>query len=178
MNPLRLSLEPLHHRGLYCIAVRGRMDSFGDKVIRAFPGRQYSKTHGCWYIPFTVEALSLLTQKLSACQPVDVLQAFDHSPASEEIKLKIIQFPLPEGYHEQLIRKRYSEATVRTYESQMRSFLSYIHPKKIQDISDGLIKDFQEHLVSKRKVSISTQNTAFQHNKPYAHHDELVQDKT
>lgn len=172
MQASRLQLEPLWHRSNYCIAVRGPLNYLAGKVIRNFPHRQYSKTNSCWYVPYSPDALTSLSEKLSGCQPVDVIKVFESSDASaaSETKLKIVQFPLPEGYHESLILKRYSQATVGTYESQMRSFLSYIHPRTLADISDDLIKDYGYYLANTKKVSRSTQNTAVNAIKFYLEH--------
>ncbi|MBS1978512.1 MAG: site-specific integrase [Bacteroidetes bacterium] len=78
----------------------------------------------------------------------------------EEEEEKVRPLELPERYHEQLIRVRYSPATVRTYESQFRAFLEYIKPETIDAISDDLIKQYLEYIITKRRVSVSTQNTA------------------
>ncbi len=172
MQASQLELEPLHHRGVSCIAIRGRLTPSADTVVRSFPQRQFSKTHGCWYVPYAKAALTLLMEKLSVCQPVMVRGFSDFLPQE---KINIIQPALPDGYHEHLIRIRYSPATVKTYESQMRNFLSFIHPRTIQDISDEMIKKFLEYLVVTRKVSISTQNTAINAIKFYlerVHHGE------
>ena len=170
MESPRLQLEPLWHRSNYCIAVHGRLNPPADKVIRNFPHRKYSKTNSCWYVPYSPEVLGSLNQKLSCCQPVDVPKAFESSEAVPENKLTIVKFPLPEEYHESLIRKRYSQATVATYESQMRAFLSYIHPKTLADISDDLIKEYEYYLADTKKVSCSTQNTAVNAIKFYLEH--------
>jgi site-specific recombinase XerD len=55
---------------------------------------------------------------------------------------------------------RYSDSTRITYETQMRQFMEYIHPRKIEDISKALIDEYMIYLVEDRGVSVSTQNTA------------------
>lgn len=150
-----MRLEPLTHRGNYCIAIRGSMNSSAGMVIRAFQGRQFTITHGCWYVPYGETTLLLLTQQLSKCQPVDVSEDFPTATKPSPLAIS-----LPVGYHECLIRIRYSEATVKTYESQMRKFLEWILPKTIADISEVLINQYQVYLAGTKKVSISTQNTA------------------
>lgn len=155
-----IQLEPMWHRGNHCIAIRGRVHPGADKVIRAFPGRQFSKTHGCWYVLYADGVLKELRQQLAAWQPVEISEDFEQGAEQTENEIKIIQFPLPEGYHECLVRVRYSEATVKTYESQMRKFLAWLHPRTLTDLSDAIINDYQLYLASVKKVSISTQNTA------------------
>ena len=129
-------------------------------MIRAFPHRQFSSTHACWYVTYSEEVLRELSRKISECQTVGISADFKHDGVHSEGEVKIIQFPLPEGYHETLVRVRYSEATVKTYESQMRKFLGWIHPRTSADITKVLIDDYQLYLASVKKISISTQNTA------------------
>jgi len=136
------------------------MGSEVDRAIRMFPGRKYSKTHGCWYVVYADEVLDQLRRELSKWQEVDVA-IFPHvSTAKAEHEVKLIQFPLPDGYHDCLVRVRYSEATVKTYESQFRTFLAWLHPGKLNDLTDEIIRKYMVYLAGNRRVSISTQNTA------------------
>ncbi|HRI78380.1 MAG TPA: site-specific integrase [Cyclobacteriaceae bacterium] len=131
-----------------------------DRVVRAFPGRQFSRTQSCWYVVYSEKALEDLYRKLTEYQSVEISEGFKSRFRDSESQVKIQSFPLPEGYHDMLIRVRYSEATVKTYESQMRNFLGWIHPRTAAEINEALINAYQLYLAEKRKVSISTQNTA------------------
>lgn len=87
----------------------------------------------------------------------------------------ITSLQLSEGYHEMLVRVRYSEATVKTQESQLRLFLAWLHPRLIQDITEANINDYLLFVTEVKKVSISTQNTAINAIKFYlekVHHGE------
>lgn len=166
-------LEPLSHREQSCIAVVGRLGSAAYNVLKAFPGRSYSKTHGCWYIVFEPDALLQLAERLGACQRVEISERFPKGKGSTEKVGEMIA--LPDGYHECLVRVRYSEATVKTYESQLRLFLGWLRPRTLNDLTDAIINDYQLYLASVRKVSISTQNTAINAIKFYlekVHHGE------
>ncbi len=168
-----IHLEPLIHRDLNCIAIVGHLGSAADKVIRSFPGRNYSKTHGCWYVEFEMETLARLSDQLGVCQRVAVSEKLKSWGGSEVQKVNVIG--LPEGYHESLVRIRYSVATVKTYESQLRLFLSWLFPRTLDDLTDAIINDYQLYLTETRKVSASTQNTAINAIKYYlekVHHGE------
>ena len=166
----RLSLEPLIHRKSFCIAVRGRLLPAADKIIRSFPHRQFSASNSCWYVVYTPERLRLLGEQLTPCQPIDISLNFERNNPANDSKLTILNFPLPAGYHETLVEMRYSPATMKTYESQMRAFLSFIHPKTAADITEKLIKNYEFYLVDTKKVSNSTQNTAVNAIKFYLEH--------
>src|SRR6185295_12242944 len=114
-----IRLEPLLHRGNHCIAIRGRLNPLAEKVVRAFPNRQFSRTQSCWYVVYSEKVLEELGRNLIGCQSVEISEAFKPGCRNEKSLVKIISIALPEGYHEMLIRVRYSEATVKTYESQM-----------------------------------------------------------
>lgn len=149
-----LRLEIREHRGSKCVMVLGRIGDAAYRVIKSFPGRLYSKTHGCWYIPYSAEGMALLKKRLEVpsvvVSPQDIQQL-------KQTKRGIV---LPEGYHDQLIRVRYSPATVGTYESQMRKFLEWLQPRGIEALNDEVINKYQLYLAADRRVSISTQNTA------------------
>lgn len=147
-----LQLEVCEHRGQKCVMIRGKLTDAAYRLVKAFPGRLYSKTHGCWYIPYSAEGLASLTAQLQPSVPRAPLRDTSDKTTSEMV--------LPEGYHEQLIRVRYSPATVSTYESQMRKFMEWMHPRTLDSLDEDLINKYLLHLAADRRVSISTQNTA------------------
>jgi len=154
-----IELSPLWHRGIYCIAIRNRLPSMANIIVRSFPGRRYSKTNGCWYVEYSPASLDLLFQSLSEVCLVRIPIPFDDK------KNTVYQLPknkaaLPDGYSECLIRMRYSENTRVTYENQMRQFMEFMTPYGISGITKELVDQYMIFLIEKRKVSVSTQNTA------------------
>lgn len=151
-------LTPLWHRGMYCIAIRHLNDHAGA-LVRNFPNRLYSKSNHCWYVRYSPATLDLLQQTLGMDSLVTMPLPFHEqsNPAHLPVKAKV---DLPEGYRECLIRLRYSDSTRVTYEQQMRLFMEYIQPRTIHEVTKALIDDYMMHLVDKRGVSVSTQNTA------------------
>ncbi len=146
-------LQPLSHRDQSCIAIVGSLTAGAYQAINSFPGRRYSRTHGCWYVPYDASALDSLAQQIGRFQGVDVSEKFRSSTLGSVIAL-------PEGYHEQLIRLRYSESTSENYESQFRQFMKWLAPRTLSDLNDEVIKGYLFHLANDRKIGISTQNTA------------------
>ncbi|HNR72839.1 MAG TPA: site-specific integrase [Cyclobacteriaceae bacterium] len=152
MKPVELT--PLWHRDMHCIAIRN-LSNEANRIVRNFPGRKYSKTHGCWYVAYAPATLDLLYQRLSEVEMVCMPRLFEGKGGP-----LLKSLPLPAGYRECLVRLRYSESTIKNYESQMRLFLAYIDPKPITEITRDTIDAYMVYLVEERRVSVSTQNTA------------------
>ena len=152
-------MVPLWHRDIFCIAIRGKFGSQANQIIRNFPNRLYSKTHGCWYVKHSPANLDLLFQCLSGVTSVAVPVAFDEHKQTVPVPTRKMT-PLPNGYSECLIRMRYSESTRITYENQMRLFVEFIQPQSIYEITKETVDRYMGYLVETRKVSVSTQNTA------------------
>lgn len=151
-------LTPLWHRGQYCIAIRN-LNGQAGMLVRNFPNRLYSKTNGCWYVPYSPATLDLLQQTLLTVGEVKMPLPF-HEEIKAELALVKAKAPLPDGYRECLVRLRYSNSTRITYENQMRLFMEYIHPRTVNDLTKAMVDEYLMHLVEKRGVSVSTQNTA------------------
>lgn len=148
-------LEILEHRGKKRVAIRGRLSQQADALIREFPGRQFSRTHSCWYVDYEAEVVRKLHALLSEVQYVNLSSELNEAGDQASVLMA-----LPDGYHECLVRVRYSQATASNYESQMRAFINWLHPRKLCDITTEVIHAYLVYLVSVRKVSVSTQNTA------------------
>jgi site-specific recombinase XerD len=73
---------------------------------------------------------------------------------------QIIGIEIPEEYVNLLIRRRYSENTIRVYSSLFEEFINFYPDKAPKDITESDIRKYQDYLVKKRKISTSTQNQA------------------
>ncbi len=168
-------LEPLEHRGQRCLAIRGLMDTSVYQKVRRLKDIKYSRTHRCWYASYSEANIVLLKRELNADIPAVESR---RSSVGDTIVPVITNLPLPPGYHDLLLERRYSEATVRTYEGQLRKFLSHIFPFRLDDVDEGQIKAYLRHLVTDQQVSISTQNTAINAIKFYFEHVQRGERKT
>lgn len=54
------NLSPLDHRGATHIKVEIANNEQCKNLVRQVPGRKWSKTHSCWYVPYTTEAFRQL----------------------------------------------------------------------------------------------------------------------
>lgn len=145
----QLRLELMEHRGGLYLAIRGWMETKAYDAVKAIPGTRYSATHKCWLVPSSDEATGKLIRLLRCYHEVDL---------PSQLTSPLIQ--LPDGYHEHLVRVRYSEATIDTYESQLRQFIAWLQPRTLNDLNDRVIEEYLLFIADEKASSISTQNTA------------------
>ena len=65
---------------------------------------------------------------------------------------------LPSGYLEKLIQKRYSQNTIKTYTSYMRSFVEEFSDKNLESVTAKEINAYILRLIKTRGISSSQQN--------------------
>lgn len=167
-------LKPLLHRGKQCIAIQGKPDAEALRKIRMLPGRLFSITHRCWYLPYKKENLSMITDALKA-HPVNMESNFFTGVFLDGNNDPV---QLPQEFSELLTRLRYSEATRRNYETQLKLFIQFLAPQPLEEVSEGDIHRYLLHLVKKRKVSLPTQNQAINAIKFYLEHVKQGERKT
>jgi integrase/recombinase XerD len=165
-----IQLEPLLHREKQCIAIFGKLENQALAVVRSLKGRSYSVTHHCWYILYSPSSLTMIYDQLKTVADVVIKHPFYPAFVQPPEKSIYQSIALPSGYHEMLIRKRYSDGTRKAYEFNLLAFLRFISPKKIEDIYEHDIHSYLFYLVEKRKISLSSQNQAVNAIKFYLEH--------
>lgn len=153
-------LEPLFHRGARCIAIKGRYGREVLSQIKQLPHVRYSSTHRCFYIPFDDEVVGYLRKGLAALDDIQDMSAENQLEPETASPPHVPDIDLPPAYGDQLVRRRYSDATRINYEAQFRAFLAYIYPKTSEEFTEDDIHRYLIFLVQDRKVSYSTQNVA------------------
>ena len=128
--------------------------------------KELSKSIGCrwsvskrsWYIFKSNENIRLIQQvfKDKAELHFSKIGSISKKAKTKDRTLKEV----PEEYKDLLIRKRYSPNTLKVYTNMFQTFLNYYFEKEIEDITEDDIRKYQDYLVQKKKVSISTQNQA------------------
>ncbi len=161
-----INLETVSHRSQACIAIRGKLTKALYNIVYNFPGRQYSSTLRCFYVPYTQQNLEALQKAL---KPYAEIQIKEDEKISCQIS-RLVQICVPIEYTEKLQRMRYSKATFDNYVIQFRKFLEHIHPKVATDIEEKDIRDYLLYMIDKKKVSLSTQNQAINAIKFYLEH--------
>jgi len=160
MNSLLLTLEPVWHENHLFIAVRGKLQKESFRIVNNWAGRKYSATHQCYLILYESSELTKLKISLSNFAEV-VATGWSKGPGEVlSDALTRAWVTVPACYSEALSIMRYSDATIKNYESQFKTFLSFIYPKTCEAIDEHDIHRFLHYLVESRRVSISTQNQA------------------
>lgn len=147
------------------------------EIIKTFPGRRWNKESRYWYIPRCDFNLSTFINHLDTLASIDysALEAFDngvylslpephsateghkHTKKFEE-SIETPKIELPTEYLEMLIRKRYSQNTVKTYVSCFRSFMLEFIDKKLDSITAQEINDYISKLIHTKGITSSQQN--------------------
>lgn len=151
IKPVRqvaIRLEPLEHRRMLCIAIRGKLSRDVDQFIRGHRNRSYSITNKCWYFPYTSEQLFYLFEELRKITPVEIHGEFPGVQRESKVVSRHTSGKFPAGYVEKLTLQRKSLATVKTYTVQFQKFLNYIHPKDPDSVTHDDICDYLLHLVN------------------------------
>lgn len=165
-----VTLQPLVHRNQLCVAILWRNNPAAERVVRNFPGRKFSITHRCWYIPYADEQVAQLRSALERVSAVELHDNLEQDLTQAVMLPAPVELALPPDYQEMLVRMRYSPATVTQYISQFKAFLGYLLPAGVEAITEAKIKEYLLYLIEVRQVSISTQNQAINAIKFYLEH--------
>lgn len=84
----------------------------------------------------------------------------DHLPQGRTAYAQGHKKGIPESYSGMLKRRRYSENTIKVYESYFEEFINYFEDVAIEDLNELHVRKFQDYLVNERRVATSTQNQA------------------
>lgn len=114
------------------------------QLVRGIKGRRWSSSLSVWHVPNTPH---------SERQIIILLQ----DKAILQFKFKQ-EVEVPQEYLDQLIIKRYSESTQRTYVSMFRRFMIHFPDRDLDTILEVEVKQYVLHLINKVQVSDSFQN--------------------
>ena len=155
-----LRLLPELHRKEQIVKADFIYDETLIALVKAQKGARWSQTLKCWYFLKADFNLNTFYQSLKGKAYIDYSKLKQTSsptkkttPAKSKPTLK-----LPKAYLEQLVIKRYSKNTVKTYSSCFLKFRLFFKHQKLETLNKEEIKRFLLHLIEKEKVSASTQN--------------------
>lgn len=124
-------------------------------------GAKWSQSKICWWMPNTSSNFNLLFEIFKGIAWLDITDVKrQKTEITDLVKVKDSKDFVPEEYRERLQRRRYSKSTVTSYCSLFNEFLKWIQPKDHTSFTEDDIRKYQTWLVQKKKVSISTQNSA------------------
>jgi site-specific recombinase XerD len=171
-----ITLKPLYHRGQDCIRFDFTYDQELDRLVRSIPGRKFSITHSCWYLVRDDDAISKILAVFKDKAWVDLkavtgkktpsVQADPpEPPVIPASPVVVSQRPAShtdalEAMQKKLTMRNYSINTKRTYLNQFQDFLRFYYDSDPGDLNELDIHRYMLYLIEKRKLSVSTQNTA------------------
>lgn len=132
------------------IAVKFNPNPEWDKRISKLPEARWSQIKQAWLLPDSADNRQRfeIEDAENSSKPEDVRT----KPLEQDVLTKMDKF---EYY---LRSRRYSESTVKTYTEAMRTFLRYHSGKKIGDISNQDLVNFNNRYILENKLSASFQN--------------------
>lgn len=159
-NKPEIKLDYDHHRNQKVVLIRFDYNSKLIEQVKKFPGRRWSQTKRCWYIPANNFHLDIFLNKISGIADIDASNIKDR--AASNISTGNIKKPtlikLPKGYLETLEQKRYAKSTIKSYTSYFRQFVDYFSGQSLDKVSVEQINDYLLKLIRKESMSPSKQN--------------------
>jgi integrase/recombinase XerD len=169
-----IRLDVLEHRGKTCLALYFDRDTELNTLVRTIPGRLFSKTHSCWYVEKTADAITTILRVFRGKAWVDMtaLKRAETLPPDERVTIEPepilpAQHTRPASHdhalqamEKKLTLRGYSANTKRTYLNQFSDYLKFYYDSDPADLNELDIQRYMLYLIGQRKLGISTQNTA------------------
>ena len=161
MPKATITLKHLHHRNEHQIGLYFSYNTVLIETVKKIHGARWSRSNKCWYVKNNPDNLKKIFEVFRGKATIHKEDFFNSTPlsAKKEIK-KAATKRIPEEYTKTLIRKRYSESTLKIYTSYFREFVNHFPDLDLDQLTDDHIRQFQDYLVSVKKVATNTQNQA------------------
>ncbi len=130
-------------------------------LIKSINGSCWSSSKKSWYLKNTPNNLKAIFSTLKGITEINT-EHFPFTKNSESITAPkvLIEKKVPKVYLDLLLRRRYSQNTIKVYMSFFKDFLNYLGEKQLKLVEEKDIRNYQDYLVNTRKISISSQNQA------------------
>lgn len=158
---LIIKLEPLYHRGKENIAVRFSCNKEIEQIVRQMKGASFSRTHHCWYLPFSKDSYNVLRLKTKDILAIDAtllkkyleqrksLPTLEQRKISKQRALLLRQHPLNtqnlqafKAFHALLQLKGYSPNTIRSYANEFHCLLRLLGAVPVSDLTKQHIQSY------------------------------------
>ncbi len=182
MNPLVVTLKPLHHRNKLHIAILYDFNTSLNNKVRQVENVSWSKTHRCWYIPYNAKGYTQIIAALEQIAFVDIslLKQYQKDNKLKTYETKITK---PIVVHEKtearkqivsnnkisssnlawfeqnkalLELKAYSPATIKTYQNELRAFFLIINKSDASTLGVNRVKDYIHYCLTTLQLSENT----------------------
>lgn len=155
-----------------CLLIRGQNGRL--KIIVAYnqmlantilkiPYHLWDKHNKWWTVPYTDTWMREIADVAKA-QGLDVTIEEEPAPTIQAKRIQRMEVPnyrnCPDEYLLKLKELRYSESTIRIYQSAFEEFINFHYKADIDKITEPMIIEFLRYLVMERNVSESYQNVS------------------
>lgn len=168
MNLPVLKLSAATHRELQILKLEFKKNDEILKSLKQFQNLRWSKTLNSWYLPYNKNTSSQIFNNLKTVAFIDyaalkktgnnsivntvnrvenVLQNLN-----EDAQLKLINFK------KWLLARRYSDSTIKTYTESIEIFFRFYSQKKVNEINNVDIINFNNDYILAKNLSSSFQN--------------------
>ncbi len=150
-------LEQKVHRRTNQLLIKFTYNESLIALVKTIPNVTWSLTLKSWYLENNSHNLKAI---FSTLKGKALINTKDIPLKKEKVRQITTKQAIPKAYELLLTRRRYSPNTIKVYVSFLKSFISFLKSKKIEDATESDIRKYQDYLVTQKKVAISTQNQA------------------
>ena len=156
-----IAVESTLFLGVRRIKLTFGYDEMIIEKIKSIPGAWWSRDIRCWHLPYSDESIAEIG-RLGLENGIHI-QNFEL--LKEEKKLRYFNRVLTgekeravQSFQQYLSTKRYSPKTIQIYTDSIRTFLGYFAGKKIDEITNDDVIEFNSCFILENKFSVSYQN--------------------
>lgn len=156
-------VRPLIHRQQKVTGIFFDKDYLLIKAVKKLDGIRFSNSQKCWYVSSRPGLIEDIRKCFTGIAEVNIsdTETVSHIKAGNGPDgIGAMRKACPDAYTKTLIQNRYSKATIKNYCVQFALFISYCGHRNIDDLADEDITAYMHHLITQKKVSVSTQNVA------------------
>jgi site-specific recombinase XerD len=164
---IKIKLSLFIHRGKRQMKVEFPYSTLVKDTVKNFQGISWSRTHGCFYLPYSrslfLELYAYLRkykyfvdyEELTSAKPLPKLRKVEQRISKPEL-LKGKSITYFKEYKEYLSGLRHSSSTITTYTNFIADFLLFVGKRPLESIDNTMIQRFVERLVIDKGYSISS----------------------
>ncbi len=178
MNLPVISLKTSIHKQSEVVQLHFKKDEKLLQLLRVNKDLRWSKTMGCWYLPYRssikndlflcVRGVAWLDYKdlIMDLEPEPFLPLVGSGIQSKKESVLVCTLQQLNTEAERKLReftswlrsKRYSESTIGTYSDTLKTFLRFYHDKAVCEITNKDVIEFNNEYILKNNLSASFQN--------------------
>lgn len=174
----KITLQPLLHRNMECIAIHFAKDLETESIIRKIPKVRWTRTHRCWYLPMDEASYRALITALKEMYPIDEQalhyygaqrKAVTATTAVTNTKANRKPMPYSPAWHlspetlkelarfvQQLKLKAYSRSTIITYRTELLQLLKLLGSNKVIDLTPNDLRRYMVYAMEQEGISENT----------------------